>query len=148
MGKRVRLDEPSLDLVARKVLMSSFLYYSLGRPVVNDAQFDAWCRRLAKEWDDLDRYRQWQLGSAEEIRHSGFHVKVTEATIGGARSWLKYSGHPELFNLEYHTPPKFSKRYQVKWWAPESFTSVPVTPPPSKKRVRLSDTPTKKRVRL
>lgn len=101
--------------------MSALLYYGAGKPVASDAEFDGWCKRLAKNWDKLDRFRQWQLGSPEEIRTSGFHVKVTWAVAYGAASWLKSTGVNKNFQLQYTRPPERSKRHRVDWWSPEAF---------------------------
>lgn len=104
--------------------MASFLYYSLDKSIIPDSEFDAMCKRLSDNWDDLDRLRQWQLGSAKEIRASGYHVKVTHATIGGALSWLE-----DLVDFTY-PEGQWSKRYQVEYFPASGFSY-------KKKRVRL-----------
>lgn len=111
----------ALDLLARRVLMASVIYYGLGQSVVPDDVFDKWCRRLAKRFDKLDRYRQWQLGSAEEIKASSFHVKITNATLGGAIAWLDALGMRENRFIIYTQEWKRSKRYQVQYLEPEHF---------------------------
>ncbi len=80
--------DESLDLIARKVIMASLIYYSLDEAIISDAQFDKWCQKLSNLWFRLDTYRQWQLGSRMEIRATGFHIKVSTASYGGAVSWL------------------------------------------------------------
>lgn len=89
----------SLDLTARRVLCLSLLYYGLDVSLVQDREFDAMCRRLHDEWDDLTPYRQWQLEPREDIRASGFHVKITERTACGAISWASMVGMAKGSNL-------------------------------------------------
>lgn len=101
--------------------MSAVLYYGLGKPIVSDAQFDEWCKRIAKNWNKLDRYRQWQFGSPEEIKASAFHVKVSWASAHGTHSWLTSTGVKERFQISYTRPPRRSKRFGVDWWTPEDF---------------------------
>lgn len=136
MKQRIRLEKhskkkESLDLIARKVLMTSFLYYSLDELLVSDEQYDKWCKRLSKRWYKLDRIRQWQLGSPEEIRTTGYHVKVTHSTIGGALAWMMkkkmYKNRPVLYNKEWN----YSKRYQVQYLTASDFKYQ------KKKRVKL-----------
>lgn len=142
----------SLDLIARKVIMSAVLYYGLGKPIVSDAEFDGWCKKLAKNWDKLDRYQQWQLGSPEEIKSSAFHVKVSWASAGGAHSWLTSTGVTERFQITYTRPPRRSKRYQVDWWTPEDFvyTALADKKPvkTKRKRIRLEQQKKSKRIRV
>lgn len=75
------------DLAARRVLMSALLYYECSTNVLSDAEYDELSRLVADRWSDLTPFRQWQLGSPEEIRASGHHVKITVLVEHGARSW-------------------------------------------------------------
>jgi hypothetical protein len=105
-----------LDLCARKVVMASMLYYGLDLSIVPDSEFDQWCRRLSKNWGRLDRIRQWQLGSPEELSSTGYHVKVTQAAANAAVDWAKPRGKVEIKrNWEW------SKRYQVHFLQPTDF---------------------------
>lgn len=126
--------DESLDLIARKVIMTSMAYYGLGVSLVSDAQFDKWCQKLSKLWFRLDTFRQWQLGSREEIKTSGFHVKVTEAAAGGTFAWLKEQG----FKPRQINPTRlwlWSKRHRVHYLSPESFTLL--SHKPKRERIRL-----------
>jgi hypothetical protein len=86
----------SLDLIARRVVMSSMLYYGLDTSLWSDADYDEGCKRLVAEFDQLDPMRQWQLDSAEAISASGFKVKVTQAAAHGALAWLQSTGNNRL----------------------------------------------------
>jgi hypothetical protein len=133
--KRVRLieNEVSLDLIARRVVMASVIYYGLDQSIVSDQQFDHWCKKLYRLWFRLDNFRQWQLGSREEIITSGFHVKVTWASLGGTTSWLE--------SLGLSTGPivpikdwQWSKKRQVHYLSPSDFKYVQPLP---RKRIKL-----------
>lgn len=82
-------DQPSISLVSRLVILSSIAYYGLDTPLVTDAVFDAWCKRIHDEWDDLDPLTQWKLGDPQSIHNSGFHIKCSDADLGGLTAWLK-----------------------------------------------------------
>lgn len=85
----------SIDLKARQVIMASWLYYEKNISLISDAEFDSLCQVVVAEleWLDamgeceIDPVRCVQLGSADELRVSGFHIKQTQASIGGACSW-------------------------------------------------------------
>lgn len=82
----------SLDLAARRVIMSCMLYYGLETPILSDGEFDTLCRRVANEWDDLDEQRRLCLGSPDQIRATGMYVKITALAESGAISWLEKVG--------------------------------------------------------
>ena len=80
--------EDSLDLKARKALMSAHLYYDLDSPILWDTEFDALCLELADRWDELSRLRQIMLGDDPvALRATGSHFQISRQTMGGARSW-------------------------------------------------------------
>jgi hypothetical protein len=114
-----RLQGLTIDFIARKTLMASMLYYGLDEQFLPDRQFDRMCRRLAREWDDLDDYRQWQLGSPDEIRASGFRVRISQATEGAVVSWLMMNKryHPIVHTREH----RYSKKHHVHWLRPVDY---------------------------
>ena len=78
-----------IDLAARRIVMASYLYYRRDKSIITDADFDAYCKLVADNWDKLKPLRQWQLGSAEDIRASGYMVRVTVAAEDGAYAWYR-----------------------------------------------------------
>ena len=124
MKSRVKLQD-SLDLTARKVIMASLLYYGLDQPIVSDQEYDDCCIRLYRLWFRLDPFRQWQLGTREQIKTTGYHVKVTKAAVGGSVAWLG-TGKAIIPANEW----QWSKRHRVHWLTPENFKW-------KKERVRL-----------
>lgn len=76
-----------LDLAARRILMSAFLYYRYNDPVLDDGRYDKLSQIVADNFTLLRPALQWQMESAEAIRASGYHCKITWATIGGAAHW-------------------------------------------------------------
>lgn len=87
--------EMTPDMKARRVLMAAWLYYEKSVSVVSDEEFDRMCRDVAEELEwhdvigecDIAPIRVTQLGTAEQLRASAFHVLLTHATIGAAMSW-------------------------------------------------------------
>jgi hypothetical protein len=91
------------DLKARRLLMSAHLYYDRDSPVLSDADYEALSDAVAHELEiaeltgesDIDPVRLAQLGSADQVRSSGFHLRLTQATVGGAEAWhLAETGEP------------------------------------------------------
>ncbi|ADK73452.1 hypothetical protein RDJLphi1_gp51 [Roseobacter phage RDJL Phi 1] len=87
----------SIDLKARQVIMASWLYYEKNVSLISDAEFDSLCKVVAAEleWLDamgeceIDPVRCVQLGSADELKVSGFHIRQTQLSIAGACSWYQ-----------------------------------------------------------
>ncbi len=78
---------PSVDLMARWVVMSSFLYYGLDQPFLSDAEYDAAAQRVLKEWGEVTPIRRWQLGSKDALAATGFLIKATPYSVHGAIAW-------------------------------------------------------------
>jgi len=80
-----------LDLIARKVLMSAYLYYWQDNPVLSDGENDSYCRVLEQSWDEIPlRYKvlldpeklfEGQLSSTHK-------AKFTRLVEGGALAWV------------------------------------------------------------
>lgn len=85
----------SPDLRARWLLMSAHLYYDRASPVLSDAEYDALSERVAHDLEvgellgesGIDPVRERQLGTPTQVRASGSHFRVTQATVGGAEHW-------------------------------------------------------------
>jgi len=82
--------------------MAAYLYYERNISLLTDAEFDQLCTVVAGEleWlgamglaggtpDSIDPVRCIQLGSADELRTSGYHIKVTQMAVHGACDWYK-----------------------------------------------------------
>jgi hypothetical protein len=106
----------SLDLIARQIVMAAYLYYRLDDPVLSDGDFDKLCQTAADRWDELDKFRQWQLGSAEAIRASGYQVRVTRLAEAGAWAWFKkVKGRDPRSSVGRIWRWRHSKRHRVDW---------------------------------
>jgi NAD-dependent DNA ligase len=88
---RLRDDVQSPDYAARRVIIHAFLYYVMDAPLISDGEYDRLSQYVAKNFDALDPDRQWALGSAEEIRSSGYHIKFSSASVGAALNFHKYA---------------------------------------------------------
>lgn len=78
----------AIHVVGRLSILASIAYYGLDTPLVSDAQFDEWSRRLHDEWDDLDPVLQFKLGDPHSIHTSGYHIKCSMQDLGGLSVWL------------------------------------------------------------
>lgn len=56
------LPETRIDLKARRLLMSAYLYYQRASPVLTDDEYDLMAREVAAKWKSLPPQVQWQLG--------------------------------------------------------------------------------------
>lgn len=108
----------SLDLCARKVIMSAFLYYSLDHPLLSDAEYDRLCKRCVTEWDKLSSLRQFQLGSPEELATTGYHIKISYYGVYGALDWAKIDGR-----VDFREKPRTKRigKDRVRWWGVSDF---------------------------
>ena len=79
------------DFVARRVIIHAYLYYVLDAPLISDAVYDRMVTLVAKGWDELSPDRQWALGSAEQIRVTGHHIKFSSLAAGAALNYHKYA---------------------------------------------------------
>jgi hypothetical protein len=123
---RIRIQSDSVDLIARKVLMSAVLYYGLDNPLVSDAKYDDWCGQIIRDWDDVRDDRQWQLRSPQDVKTSGFDFRITRATLGGARDWMDQHGMLGD-NVRVIVPRrewKWSRKRDVEYLFPEDFKLV------------------------
>lgn len=88
-------DSDSVDLQARKVIMAAYLYYERNVSLLTDAEFDSLSVVVAAELDWLDAMgdcaidpvRCVQLGSGDELRVSGYHIRMTQMSVSGACAW-------------------------------------------------------------
>lgn len=141
-GKGNRPPDPAkseADTKARRILMASVLYYGCDTSIVSDRRYDRWCREVADTWELLDPFRQWQLRSPDDIRSSGFDVRVTSATIGGAAFWMVEEGL--LDEGEYIYPRrdwKRSEKHGVYFLFPENFGIGKRPKPPAKKSTKAT----------
>lgn len=81
----------SADYLARKVIVHSFLYYVLDAPVISDGEYDRLCLIVAKRWGELHADRQWALGSPDQIRATGHHIKFSSHAVAAALNYHKYN---------------------------------------------------------
>ena len=105
------------DLKARKIVVASILYYSFNESMMADEKFDKLCVEVVEEWDQLPPLRQWQLGSAEEIKASGFHIKATTLAVDSSISWLaSHRANPRIGKRVFsHYTWQWDKQHHVHW---------------------------------
>jgi hypothetical protein len=111
----------SPDLAARRVLMSSYLYYAMDCHVISDHQYEDLVKAVVAGWDELDPIRQWQCESRDAIAASGYGVKLTAATIGGAVAWAIENkvSNPDM---AWRWPRKWKRDPKLKLrWVPTSL---------------------------
>ena len=73
------------DLAARKIIVAAYIYYCLDHNIMSDAEYDKLSQYVADNWDKLAPARQWCLGSADQTRASGFHIRFTRYAVSAAR---------------------------------------------------------------
>lgn len=101
------------DLAARKVIVASYMYYMFDAPPLSDGEYDALCKIVADNWDQLDPVRQWQLGSADEIRASGFGIKHTAYSVAAAYA-LYFETHGKPPSFPWPAPKRWKRDKVMK----------------------------------
>lgn len=89
----------NLDLIARQVLMSAYLYYKRDHSVLTDHENDANVKLLVENWECVpERYKPLldPDGNFSERKNTGagitlttFDCRYTRLVEGGAIAWLK-----------------------------------------------------------
>lgn len=107
-------EEPSIDLIGRRVLMAAYMYYVLDETaMMDDAEYDRLSYLCAKHWDELDRDRQWAFDTPEDLRASGSGFFFSSACVHAVYQWLAENkiepAHP------MPTEWKFSKRQGTRY---------------------------------
>ena len=80
------------DHAARKCVMASMLYYGLNTIMMGDTDYDKLAKFVSDHYDLLTPIRQWMVGSAEEIRASGYQCRVTVQAADACAGWLARNG--------------------------------------------------------
>lgn len=104
------------DLAARRVIAAAYAYYVLDRPIMDDARYDRLAGFVADNWAELALERQWALGSPEELRASGHHIRFSSAAVYAAEARFR-----ELFREE---PPVTPALWRVWEEAPGAWRYV------------------------
>lgn len=106
--------DADIELMARKIIMSAYLYYYADENILPDVEYDSLSRIVAMNWDQLIPLRQFQLGDPDALKASGYHIIQNYASEGGARSWYFYKK-----GLNLSRPPipydewTFSHKFQI-----------------------------------
>lgn len=106
----------SADELAKKVIMSAYLYYVCGCSIWSDAEFDNACVKLSEDWDELSDVRKWELGEDPlDILSTACHVKMTMYTVASAGAWYREEtgSLPEYWPS--YNPKEFSEEFKRKW---------------------------------
>lgn len=103
-----------LSTLVRKLLMSSYLYYRFDISPLSDADYDDICEFVANRWDKLSDYEQWLLDNPDNVKASGFRVKVPYAAQGGAMAWAKKLGYTGVY-LQDEQDMYYSEKYGLHW---------------------------------
>lgn len=93
------MQEISPSLAARRAIVGAFCYYVLDDPIYSDAEWDRYCSQAASNWELLTADEQWSLGSPEEIRASGYHIRFSQRALAGALDAyeLHHGSRPDWF---------------------------------------------------
>lgn len=93
------IEQITPDLAARKIIVAAYLYYVLDQPQMSDGEYDQLSLFVAENWDQLHPDRQWALGSPQDVRAGGSHVKFSSIAVGCAYQKLADA------NIEPRFPP-------------------------------------------
>lgn len=91
----------NLDHIARKVLMSAYLYYHRNAQVLSDAENDKLCLTLFNNWDNIPERYKFLLGNKNDIAYTSHHCKYSRLVEAGALAWLEKETGQKLCPLGY-----------------------------------------------
>ena len=92
---RIILENP--NMLVPHYLMHSYLYYEKSVSVISDGLFDEICRRLDREWDQIEHWHKPLVDRDLLSASTGFHlyhklpVRVRRAAVA---LYLEWGGNP------------------------------------------------------
>lgn len=100
-----KMNQLSVDLACRQVLMSAYLYYQRDQQVLTDPQYEDLVEYVVDNWWEIpDRYMPLldpdNIGPSS-IKSTSFHCKYTRLVEGGAIAWLRNERNIPLEPLGY-----------------------------------------------
>ncbi len=93
------VNEVSPNRLVPLYLMSSYLYYQMDTNVFSDTDYDRLCKRLAKEWKNIDHVHKKYMKLESLQAGTGFGIAYTEMMKSAAVKWLKDYQHAQFEEL-------------------------------------------------
>ena len=69
--------------------MSSYLYYDKEKNVLTDADYDSLCKRILKEWSNIDHQHKSKLSKEALKAGTGYRMSYTNLIMDSANHWLR-----------------------------------------------------------
>jgi len=69
--------------------MSSYLYYEKQKNVLSDADYDTLCKRILKEWDNIEHPHKYKLSKEALKAGTGYTMNYTNLIMDAAEKWLR-----------------------------------------------------------
>jgi hypothetical protein len=113
----------SLEAMCRKITLCSILYYGLNATSpLTDSEYDEMSNHIADHWDELPEVWQWKMGSAEDIRATGFHIKCSLLDLDGTAAYDKsVNGWGGGHVMDRQVLRRFSKKFGFRYGPPDSI---------------------------
>ena len=70
-------------------MMSSYLYYEKYKNVLTDGDFDALCKRILKEWDNINHQHKSKIRKETLEAGTGYNIIYSNLIMDAADHWLK-----------------------------------------------------------
>ena len=83
------IENLSINRLVPYYLMSSYLYYKEDRQVLTDDEYDALCKRLLNEWDNVQHMHKYLITKQDLKAGTGYAIKYTNMIIGAANRWYE-----------------------------------------------------------
>ena len=65
-------------------LMHSYLYYTLGEPIIDDTEYDGICSELKERWDEVEHYHKHLIEKEALDAGTGYQLKYNKRIINAA----------------------------------------------------------------
>ena len=93
------VDTLEVGLLVPHYLIHCFLYYQVGRAVIEDHAFDALARRLSEEWDDTPPHPHQGLIEWDALSSGGSYIEYPLRVRQAALHVLHGCPEPEFLDL-------------------------------------------------
>ena len=84
-----KIEEVHPNRLVSYYCMSNYLYYEKEKNVLTDGDYDGLCKRILKEWSNINHQHKDKLSKEALEAGTGFRMSYTNLIMDAANHWLK-----------------------------------------------------------
>lgn len=81
------IQQISIHRLVPYYIMSSYLYYVKDKQVLDDTDYDALCKRLLENWDDVKHPHKRRIRKGWLVAGTGYTMRYTNMMKSAAEQW-------------------------------------------------------------